>query len=249
MKNAFHIAAREVFSFFVTPFAWVLLTVWMVVEGLHFYLLATYYASQSFAVGDVSDTPVTYFFSGLLFFLPVLVAVPLLTMRLVAEERRTGTMETLLTAPVRDAEVVFGKYLAAWVFWLALWAPTALYLPLLSAYGDLDWGAVGAAYIGVACLGAYYLALGVLMSTLSGQMAVAGSLTFAALVLLLLLGLGEYVFLGDAADVLAYVNAIGHMESFAKGVVDTRHLVFSLSTSALALFLAVRALEIRRVEG
>jgi len=249
MRNAFHIAAREVLSFFATPFAWVLLTVWMIIEGLHFYLLATYYATQSFAPGDTGDTPISYFFSGLLFFLPVLVAVPLLTMRLLSEERRTGTIETMLTAPVRDVEVIGGKYLASWVFWLALWAPTALYLPLLQSYGDLDWGAVGSAYLGVACLGAYYLAIGVLMSALSSHMAVAGSLTFAALVLLLLLGLGEYVFSGESADALGYVNALRHMEDFSRGVVDSRHLVFAGSIAALCLFLSVRALEARRLEG
>lgn len=249
MRATLHVAAREVFSFFVTPAAWVTLTLWMVLEGFHFYLLASYFATTSFQMPSATDTPLTFFFTGILFFVPIVVVVPLLTMRLLAEERRTGTLETLMTAPVSEGEVVTGKYLAGVVFWVALWAPTALYLPLLNAYGDLDWGALGAAYFGVFLLGVAFVAVGLLMSAVGQSQIVAGAATFAALVLLLFVGLGEYVFEGEAAEAFGYVNVMGFMEDFAKGVVDTRRVVFALSLAVLGWFLAVRALEARRYEA
>lgn len=245
MRGIVTIAKREITSFFLSPMAYVVLTAWLVWCGLTYYMLASFYSQQVTAGG--SDNPLSAFFGGTtLFFMPMLVFVPTLTMRLLAEERKSGSIELLLTAPVRETSVVLGKYLAALVFWIGLWAPTLLYVWITSRYGDVDLGAIGASYVGVFGIGLYYMAIGVLMSSVAGNQIVAALLTFMVLGLLFVLGLGEFVFTGDTREVFSYVSIWGHMGAFSKGIVDSRYLMFDASLAALALFLAVRVLEGRR---
>ncbi|MCA9609463.1 MAG: ABC transporter permease subunit [Myxococcales bacterium] len=240
---------REVYAFFVSPMAYVLLTGWLLFCGLTFWMLAGYYAGQPLG-GSAQDSPLTAFFGQTtLFYLPMLVFVPLVTMRLLAEERNRGTIETLMTAPVSEVSVVLGKYLAAIVFWLAMWVPTLLYVWLTSRYGDVDMGAIGTSYLGVFGIGVYYLAIGVLMSAISPNQLVSAILTFLALAGLFVVGLGQYVFGEEYRELFAYLSIWGHMEAFSRGVVDTRYLVFDLTLAGVSLSLAVGALQARRIEG
>ena len=244
----FTIFKREVYAFFVSPMAYVLWTLWLLLSGFTFWLLCSYYATQP--PGSSQESPLTAFFGQTtLFYLPLLVFVPLITMRLIAEERSRGTLESLMTAPISEAHVVLGKYLAANVFWIALWVPTLLYVWLTSRYGDVDLGAVATSYLGVLGIGVYYLAIGVLMSAISRNQIISAALTFVALAGLFVLGLGQYVFGDEHREIFAYLSIWGHMEAFSRGVVDTRYLVFDGSLAALALSLAVGALSARRIEG
>ena len=247
MSAALIIARREIFSFFVSPIAYVVLTAWLLWSGGVFWVLMSFVAGQGVAQ-SASQNPISLIFGGTtLFYIPLLVFVPIVTMRLVAEERRTGTLELLLTAPVRDVDVVAGKYLAALVFWLAMWVPTLMYVWLVSRYGDVDPGAVGASYLGIFGIGVYYMAVGVLMSALSRNQIVAAILTFMTLGGLFMLGVLEFVFQdSEYKDVFSYASIWGHMEAFSKGLVDTRVLVFDASIAAVALFFAVRAVAARR---
>lgn len=246
MRAAWIVAKRELLAFYVSPIAYIVLTSWLLVCGITFTMLSYYYSNNVQAGG--TDTPLTYFFGGtMLFYLPILVYVPVMTMRLIAEERRTGTLETLLTAPITEISVVLGKYLAAMIFWLSLWTPTLMYVWIVSRYGDVDMGVVGASYFGVFCMGLYFMAVGTLMSALSRNQIVAALLTFLVLGLLFVLGIGEFVFQGtDAAEIFGYLSIWKHMEAFSKGIVDTRYVVFDVSIAVAALFLAVRALEARK---
>ncbi len=240
---------RELHSFFVSAMAYVLLTGWLLFCGLTFWMLSSYYAGQPMG-GSAQDSPLTAFFGQTtLFYLPMLVFVPLVTMRLIAEERNRGTLEVLMTAPVTERAVVVGKYLAALVFWLAMWLPTLLYVWLTSRYGDVDLGAVGTSYLGIFGIGVYYLAIGVLMSAISPNQLVSAILTFLALAGLFVVGLGQYVFGDEYRELFAYLSIWGHMEAFSRGVVDTRYLVFDASVAVLALSLATGALQARRIEG
>ena len=247
MRVAWVIAKREMFSFFVSPMAYVVLTVWLLWSGVSFYFLAVHFASSPSQ--GAGDNPLTLFFGGtMLFYLPVLVFVPVFTMRLLAEERRTGTIETLLTAPVTDVGVVLGKYLAALVFWLVLWVPTLMYVWLTSRYGDVDLGTVACTYLGILGVGLYYSAIGLLMSAVAKNQIVAALLSFFVLGGLFVLGLGEFIFQEDETRaVFSYLSIWGHMGAFSKGIVDSRYVVFDVSVAALAIFLAVRALEARRL--
>ncbi|MGE0787536.1 MAG: Gldg family protein [Sandaracinaceae bacterium] len=239
------VLSREVYAFFVSPMAYVLLTVWLLYSGFSFWMLSSYYASQPLGAG-AQDSPLTAFFGQTtLFYLPMLVFVPLVTMRLLAEEKSRGTIEVLMTAPITEASVVIGKYLAAIAIWLAMWTPTLLYVWLTSRYGDVDLGAVASSYAGILGIGAYYLGIGTLMSALAKNQIVAAILTFFALAGLFIVGLGQFVFGEEYREVFAYLSIWGHMEAFSRGVVDSRYVLFDLSVAIGALALAGLALHAR----
>jgi ABC-2 type transport system permease protein len=246
VRAAFIIAKREIGSWFASPVAYVVLTAWVLICGISYYYLASYFA-QNPATGG-SDNPLTSFFGGtMLFYLPFLVMVPVLTMRLVAEETRSGSLESLLTAPVSSTSVILGKYAAALVFWGALWVPTILYVWITSRYGDVDLGAVMASYVGVMGIGVQTMAVGLLMSAIAPNQIIAAVLTFLATMTFFVLGIGQFIFFDTARELLEYISVWNHMSDFSRGVVDTRHLVFDVSIAAFALFLAQRRLEARRI--
>ncbi|HEX6242638.1 MAG TPA: ABC transporter permease subunit [Polyangiales bacterium] len=246
MSAALTIAKREVFSYFVSPIAYVVSVVWLVWCGLQYYVLAGMYAGAP-SLG-ASGSPLSAFFGGsVLFFIPLLVFAPVLTMRLLAEERHTGTLEPLLTAPVTTLDVVLGKYLAAMVFWIALWVPTGIYVWQTSFFGSIDYGAVLASYVGVLGIGLYYMAIGLAMSALAKNQIVAALLTFMLLSGLFVGGLLSFIeSFAASRDLFDYVSLWGHMQAFSKGIVDTRFLVFDASVAFLFVYLAYRALEGRR---
>jgi len=235
---------RELFAFFVTPLAWVLIVVFLVVQGMHFFLLVDHFATTADVSGD--ETPLSAFFGNtVLLYLVLLVLVPPMTMRLFAEERRSGTVETLMTAPVSSAAVVLAKYAAVLVTYVAMWAPTALYLVILGRTGALDWRAAASAYLGVLLVGAAYLSLGLCASALTRSQFLAMIWTALVLLVLFILGLGELVAREGTVlhDVCAYVSVWAHMNDFASGLVDTRRLVFYATLTVLPLFVATRAVD------
>jgi len=246
MRAAYSIAKREIFSYFVSPVAYVVSVVWLVWCGLQYYVLAGMYAGAP-ALG-ASGSPLSAFFGGsVLFFIPLLVFAPVLTMRLLAEERHTGTLEPLLTAPVTTLDVVLGKYLAALVFWVTLWVPTGIYVWQTSFFGTVDLGAVASSYLGVFGIGLYYMAIGLAMSALAKNQIVAAMLTFMVLSALFAVGLLSFLdTFSDYRDAIDYISLWGHMQAFSKGIVDTRYLVFDLSVAGLFVYLAWRGLDGRR---
>jgi ABC-2 type transport system permease protein len=236
------VAKREILSFFVSPVAYVILTVFLVLQGSTLWVFSTFFAQQPVGYG-ATYTPLTLFFGGTQLFYPILIILAaLITMRLVAAERRLGTLEPLLTAPVTETQVVLGKFAAAMVFWLALWAPTIVYVFIMSNYGDVDWQVVGSIYLGVLCIGLWYMAIGLLMSALSPNQIVAAILTMMFLFGFFIFGIVEFIQTGEAREIFGYVSVWRHMEDFAKGVVDSRHLVFAVTLTGLALTQAVLVL-------
>jgi ABC-2 type transport system permease protein len=176
----------------------------------------------------------------------LLFVAPVLTMRLLAEEARSGTLELLLTAPVRDWEVVLGKFVAAFLFFLAMLAPTLYYLFLLSRYGLPDIPVTFAGYAGIVLLGAMLLSLGVLTSAMSANQIIAAVLGIALALAFWLVGaLGSSVE-GPVGSFLAYLGIQNHLADFLIGLVSTSNVVYFVSVTAAALFLATRVLEIRR---
>jgi ABC-2 type transport system permease protein len=246
MSAVLTIARREMLSFFVSPIAYVVLTVWLLFFGVVFYLLALFFSSQPGMGGGILEA----FFGGTtLFHIGLLTFSPALTMRLLAEERSSGTIEPLMTAPVTDVQIVLGKYLAALSFWVVLWVPTLAYVWMAAGTGEdvVDWGAVGATYLGIFCIGVFYMAVGLFMSAVARNQIVAAMLTFLVLGGLFVVGLAGYATLDDQKRaVFEYLGLWSQMSSFAKGVVDTRYVVYDLSGAALCLFLSVRVLGANR---
>ncbi len=247
MSAILTIARREITAFFVSPIAYVVLTVWLLFFGIVFYILAASFASQP--PGSGASMLEAFFGGTALFWVSLLVFAPVLTMRLLAEERSSGTIEALMTAPVSEVQIVLGKFLGAMVFWIALWLPTLSYVWLASGAGEgaVDLGAIGATYLGLFCIGAFYMAVGLFMSAVARNQIVAALLTFMVLGGLFVLGLFSFITLDDSQRaVFEYLGLWTQMSAFAKGIVDTRYLVYDLSLTALALFLSVRVLQANR---
>jgi ABC-2 type transport system permease protein len=247
MNGILTVARREIVSFFVSPIAYVVLTVWLLFFGIVFYVLALFFSSQP--AGSGANLLQAFFGGTTLFYLPLLVFAPTLTMRLLAEERSSGTIEALMTAPVTELQVVLGKYLAALTFWVMLWLPTLSYVWIASNTGKdvVDMGAIGATYLGLFCIGAFYMAVGLFMSAVAPNQIVAALLTFLLLGSLFVVGLAGMATLDDQTRaVFEYLGLWNQMATFAKGIVDTRHVVYDLSWACLALFLTVRVLQANR---
>jgi ABC-2 type transport system permease protein len=236
------ILKRELWSLWVTPLAWVLLFVFLGLQGTSFYLLVEHF-SKSPDLG-LNEGPIQSYFASLFVPVSLLLVCPALSMRVFADERRQGTLETLLTAPVSALSVVLGKYCATLFTYWAMWLPTLLYVVILRDSGVVDWGLVGSSYLGVALLGAAYLAVGTLMSALTQSQLVAMLLTTLTLFGLFILGIGERVFdPGPLLDVSSHVSVLGQLEDFSKGVVDSRRLVFDATLIWFPLFLCVRIVD------
>jgi ABC-2 type transport system permease protein len=235
---------RELFAFFVTPLAWVLIVVFLVVQGMHFLVLLDRFVAQPDPSSD--ETPLSAFFGNtILLYMVLFVLVPPMTMRLFAEERRSGTIESLMTAPVSSAAVVLAKYAAVLTTYVVMWAPTVLYLVILGRTGEIDWRAAASAYLGVLLVGAGYLALGLCASAMTRSQFLAMVWTALVILVLFVLGLGEFVTRDGTAmhAVCAHVSVWAHMSDFASGLVDSRRLVFYGTMIVLPLFVATRAVD------
>ena len=179
----------------------------------------------------------------------LLLVCPALSMRLLAEERRSGTIEALMTAPVGGAGVVLGKYTAALCTYVLIWIPTLLYVVILRKTGSVDWLVMLSSYLGLFLVGAQYLAIGMLASSLTKSQFVALLVTVLIQFGLFVLGIGEYIFdPGLLHDVCSYVSLAGHMEDFSKGIVDTRRLLYDVSLAIFCLFLTIRVVDSWRRE-
>lgn len=235
---------RELRAYFFSPLAYVVLAFFLLVNGYVFWLILSYLNDPRARAG----APLELFFGQTIFFWLVLLFVaPILTMRLVAEERKTGTIELLMTAPISETQVVLGKYAAALAFYLFLWLPTLTYVAVVEYHGSVDWGPVASGYLGVIGIGALFLAFGLFASALAKNQIVAAIVAFAGLMVLFTFGLLENLVTGEAAkEIFGYLNLWQHMDEFSKGIVDTRRLVYYLSASALLVFLTGRVLAAKK---
>lgn len=239
---------RELLGLWVTPLAWVLVTVFLLLQGAIYYSIIFHFSSMPELSIDYG--PVQAYFGQTVFVLvSLLLLCPSLTMRTMAEERRSGTIETLLSAPVTAAGLVLGKYLAVLTTYVVMWTPTVLYLVILRDTGAVDWQVVGASYLGVTLIGAGYLAVGVLMSAVTKSQLVSVLLTVFVLFGLFVLGVGQHIFEPGLAQSLSrYVSLQDQLEELSRGLVDLRRLVFDLSMVALPLFIAIRIVDSWRWE-
>jgi len=232
--NTLAIAERELKSFFVSTVAWVIAAAFMAITGLLFAVLLL----------NSNDASLRFLFSNLsVIFLFV---APFLTMRLLAEEIRLGTVELLLTNPVRDVEVVLGKFLGVFGFVLVMLAMTLYYPALLYIFGAPDPGPMATGYLGVVLQAAAFLAIGLATSSTTENQIVAAFLAFA---INLVLWLSESVsqFVGPPLGAaLKFLSITSHFQDFSRGVIDTSHLIFFISVIAAALFLTYLSLQTRR---
>jgi ABC-2 type transport system permease protein len=232
----------------VTPLGWIALTVFLLLQGWHFALvvdhvalLSAQSASPGGGQGDLSL--VSGFFGNTVFlYLILFLLIPPLTMRTFAEERRQGTVDLLLTAPVTNAAMVCAKYFGALTVYVSWWLPTLLYLGIATQVTAIDWRIVGACYLGVGMVGAAYISLGVFASALSRNVFSALLVTVLLVLGLFLFGAVEFVTAeGTIAHAWArHVSVWSHMGELALGLIDSRRIVFYGSVTVLSLLLTTQ---------
>lgn len=238
---------RELLGLWVTPLAWVLGFVFLTLQGTSFALMLDHF--NQWATPGTDSGPIQGYFTSLFVPVSLLLVCPALSMRQFAEERRSGTIETLVTAPVSSSSLVLGKYGATLVTYVAMWCPTVLYVFILRDTGTVDWQVVASSYAGVFLVGGSYLAVGTLTSALAKSQLIAMLLCTLVLFGLFILGIGERVFEpGPLLDLCRHVSTLSQLEDFAHGIVDLRRIVYDVSLIGFALFLAARVVDSWRFE-
>src|SRR5436190_512045 len=227
MRKFFTLLSREVSSYFYSPIAYIVLVFFLLVSGVDFY----------FQISFMNQRPVPYsvqeaFFNSVFFWFAFVLIFPLITMRVFAEEFKLGTIEPLMTTPVRDWQVVLAKFFGALLFYLVLWIPTILYFAIFQyvthepAAGSI--GSYWGSYLMLFLLGMFYLSVGCFASVLTRNQIIAAIISFSAITLLFFLGLVQFILLdvtSTTRDLLGYFSAIEHMGTFSRGIIDTRPIV------------------------
>lgn len=227
---------RELAATFLSPVAYIVAAVFLVASG---------YLFMDNTLIDGGEASMRFMLDSMAWLL--IFAVPMLTMRILSDEFATGTIETLMTAPVSDAEVVLGKFVGVFLFYVTLLATTVVHVILLARYGQQDVAALLYGYLGMIMLGGLYIAVGLFASALTRYQIVAAIIGVAvlALVTILIDALASFQG-GQWRTVLSHVNVLHHFHNFSRGIFDTKDIVFFLSGTALFLFLTVKVLESRR---
>src|ERR1700719_481338 len=249
MRNVLVIWRKELRSYFSSPIAYLLLTMFALIFGFFFWNSLGYFVlmgMESQMRGqmmpmNLNEMVIRPLLSNVgvvgLFF------IPMITMRLFAEEKRSGTIELLATSPVRDIEIIIGKWLAALILYMVMLAFSAVNFAFLFKYGNPDWRPLAIGYLGLLLQAGGLLAVGTFISTLTKNQIIAGAATFGVCLMLWVMEWVAGYETAPWAKVLAYFSVISHFESFAKGVVDTKDAVYYLSLIFLGLFLTSRSME------
>jgi ABC-2 type transport system permease protein len=248
MRNVLTICGKELTSYFRSPIAYGVLAFFALIAGYFFYVAVSIFVQQGMQMqmrgGGFPMSVNEWVIRPVLANIAVinLFVIPMITMRLFAEEKSRGTFELLATSPIRDLEIIFGKWLAALVLYGAMLGLSLLMVGLLFVYGKPDWKPMLIGYLGLILLGGALLAIGAFISSLTRSQIVAGIATFAVL---LLLWVFDWVSFETAAwaKVVSYLSVLTHFEPFSKGVVDSRDVIYFASLTFLGLFLTARSLE------
>jgi ABC-2 type transport system permease protein len=247
---------KELRLYFTTPVAYGVIFCFLLITGYFFYSIFAFYTMASMQAAmnpqmardlNVTDSVMRPLFSNMSVIL--LLLMPLVTMRLFAEERRSGTIELLLTYPIRDGAVLLGKYLAALLLYAFMLALTLAYPGIVVYFARLEWGPLLTAYIGLLLMGATFLAVGIAISSFFENQIMAGTVTFVVLLMFWVIGWSAEAAGGVWKAVLSELSLIEHFDTFAKGILDTKDVIYYLNFTILALFIGLKSLESRRWKG
>ena len=241
MRTIQAVAWKEIQAYFGTPIAYIVGMIFLAITGIIF--AAAVVPSEN---NPFPEATLATLFSSIWSTILIVLIAPALTMRLLAEEQKLGTIELLLTSPVRDWEIIIGKYLASLAFLVALLALTLYYPLLLYIFAEPDMGPIYSGYLGMFLFGAAALAIGMLTTTITSNQIVAGFVAMGIIAALSFVHFSSDLVGGIASVLINEIGLQSHFEDFGRGVIDTKHIVYFLSVTAVFLFLAIRALEFRR---
>ena len=253
LTNIGTIAGKELRGYFVSPVAWVMMALFAVIFGLFYIAHLNAFAQQSMQAQQYGGAPNVnlHLIRGLFGNASVLVLfiLPMITMRTYSEEKRSGTIELLLTSPLTDFEIVIGKFVGAMVLYAALLAVTLFHVGVLFAFGNPQVAPVVVGYIGLLLQGAVFIAIGLFFSSTTKNQTAAGAATFVTLLAFWVVG-----WFADGAgpmlrDIVSYLSITEHFDDFGKGVIDTKHVVYYLSLITFGLFLTMKSMDTERWRG
>jgi len=254
MRNITAIAEREIRSYFASPIAYVVIGMFALLYGYFFYALLSFFEQQSMQMGLQPGQPMNVnqmLVAPLLMNATVILlfVFPLITMRTYAEEKRSGTIELLLTSPLTDWQIILGKFAGAMLLYAAMLAVTLIHVGVLFYYGNPEWKPIATGYLGLLLMGGCFISVGLLISSLTKNQIVAGMVTFAVFLMLWVINwIGSFV--GPTAQaVLQTLSITEHFDDFAKGIIDTKHLIYYFSFMAFGLFLTMKSVDSERWRG
>jgi gliding motility-associated transport system permease protein len=256
MSNVFAIAQRELKSYFVSPIAYVVIGMFVALYGYFFIVMLDYFMRMSLQMGQFGGGPQAANVNEMLvrplmqnILILFLFMLPGITMRTFSEEKRSGTVELLLTSPLTDMQIVLGKFIGAMGLFAVMIGATLVHMALLFRYGNPEWKPIATAYLGLFLFGGCFISVGLFISSLTKNQVVAGIATFAVFLFLWVINwIGS--FSGPTVSALtSYLSVVEHADDFWKGVIDTTHLIYYLSFITLGLFLTAKSVDTERWRG
>ena len=248
MKSVVTVLRKELKSYFSSPIAFVVLFVFLVISGIFFFLYLQSFVEAQFDPRlqfieegiNLNDIVIRPFFGTISVVL--LLLIPLITMRLIADERKGYTAELLFTSPVRITSIIIGKYLASLLLFGLMIVLSAPYVLVLIKYGNPDLGPILSGYLGLVLMGASFLAVGIFASALTENQMIAAVISFGILLVFWIMGATS----GAGDSIFGYLSIINHFENFAKGVIEVKDVTYYLSFTFLGLYLAYVTLDSER---
>ena len=254
MTNILAIAQKELKSYFASPIAYVTIGLFALLFGYFYAVGLAFFVRQSMQVGqfggaqavNINQMMVRNVIQNVTIL--VLFLMPMVTMRTYAEEKRSGTIELLLTSPLTDFQIILGKFLGALALWAVMLVVSLIHIGVLFVYGNPEWKPIATAYLGLLLFGAGFISVGLFISSLTKNQIVAGMVTFAVFLFLWIINwIGT--FYPAINGLTEYLSIINHFDDFSKGVVDTTHLVYYLSVVTFGLFLTAKSVDSERWRG
>ncbi len=254
MNNILAIAHKELKSYFSTPIGYIVIGFFAFLWGYFFYVMLMYFNQQSVQLGgfeganvDINQQLIRPLFLNASVIL--LFVLPLVTMRTYSEEKRSGTIELLLTSPVTDVQIILGKFLGAMTLYAAMLAITLIHMGVLVQMGNPELKVLATGYLGLLLMGGCFIAVGLLISSMTKNQIVSGMVTFAVFLLLWVINWPASFASPTLQSILNYLSITDHFDDFTKGIVDTKHLVYYFSVMAFGLFLTARSVDTERWKG
>jgi ABC-2 type transport system permease protein len=256
MRNVLAIAQKEFKSYFSSPIGYILVGFWALLFGYFYVTILNYFIRSSMQMGQMGPSPQTMnvnqdMLRPVLYNATILVLfiLPAVTMRSYAEEKRSGTIELLLTSPLTDFQIILGKFIGAMGLYGAMLAVTLVDVLVLFFYGSPEWKPIITAYVGLFLLGGCFISVGLFISSLTRNQVVAVMATFSVFLLLWVINwVGNFVG-PTGADIVSYLSIVDHFDDFAKGVIDTTHLIYYVSFITFGLFLTAKSVDSERWRG
>jgi ABC-2 type transport system permease protein len=254
MRNILAIAGKELRSYFASPIAYVIIGLFALLFSRFFYAYLMVFVQRSSGMmgmgggaNNINQEMIRYVLMNSAVI--ILFVMPMITMRTYAEEKRSGTIELLLTSPVTDMQIILGKFLGALGLYVVMLAVTLVYMAILFIYGNPEWKPLLAAYLGLLLMGGAFIALGLMISSTTNNQIVAGVISFVVFLLLWIVG-----WFGDSAGpwmgpLTSWLSITEHFDDFSKGIIDTKHVLYYVSLITFGLFLTAKSVDTERWRG